>query len=349
LAGQNQVAKVVMSVDVIVPNYNKQKFIAECLDSLLKQTYTDWRCIVADNFSDDGSWEIIEDFAKKDDRFEIYRIPKPTTSSFYKTWNFGLSKVTNAYFSLLTSDDIWPSNWLEVAVNSLTDNPTAICAAARTTEIDEHSNRIATADFNRLAERFFDNDDRTPQLRDGMVSSVASYFIGPIYTSIHSLVVRSEVLKTGIQFPEDVGSTGDYEWYMRLGFYGDAVYHPGIETGWRTYEGQATKPRSQAENGSFLQTMHLRTREDIANKLGDAGDRFRTMAQRYDREILAYHFARPYLINLRNEPFQEIPKLLKILSTMPKEFILDFVYKAIKKNFYYEESLATAQRFYGKV
>jgi glycosyltransferase involved in cell wall biosynthesis len=334
-----------MSIDVIVPNYNKQKYIAECLNSLLEQTYTDWRCVVVDNFSDDGSWEIIEDFAKRDSRFEIYRIPKPTTSSFYKTWNFGLSKVTNTYFSLLTSDDIWQKDWLEVAVNSLETNSTAICAAARTTEIDENSDRVRISDFNRLAEKFFNNDDRTPQLRDGIVSSVASYFIGPIYTSIHSLVVRSEILKTGIQFPEDVGSTGDYEWYIRLGFYGDAVYHPSIETGWRTYEGQATKPRSQEENGAFLQTMHLRTREDIANKLGNGGARFRSMAEKYDRHILAYHFARPYLINLRNEPFREIPKLFKTLATMPKEFILDSVYKVAKKNFYFEESLATAQRF----
>jgi glycosyltransferase involved in cell wall biosynthesis len=335
-----------MTVDVILPNYNKKEYITECLNSLVRQTDRDWHCLVIDGFSEDGSWEIIQDFAARDSRFELLQLPK--TGNVYQAWNFGLKKVTNPYFCILTSDDLWKPQWLEIAIQSLKHNPSAVCAAARTRDIDEASNWLKIADFNWLGERFFANDDSTPQLRNGIVSSMASYFIGPIYTSIHSLVMRRELLEAGMQFADDVGSTADYEWYIRLGLHGDAIYHPEVEVGWRSYEGQATKPRNQEENGAFLQKIHRRTREEIVRRLDGMGDRFRIMADKYDRSILAYHFSRPYLVNLRYKPAQEFPRLLKILSTMPKEFILDFAYKAAKKNFYFEESLATAQRFYRK-
>ncbi len=335
-----------MTVDVILPNYNKREYITECLNSLIGQTYKNWRCLVIDGFSDDGSWEIIQDFAARDSRFELLQLPK--TGNLYQAWNVGLAKVTNPFFCILTSDDLWQPQWLDIAVQSLREHPTAVCAAARTRDIDDESNWLKVSDFNWLGERFFASDDRGTQLRNGIISSMASYFVGPIYTSIHSLVMRSELLQRGMKFAEDVGSTADYEWYIKLGLHGDAIYHSQIEVGFRTYEGQATKPRSQEENGSFLQKIHKRTREEIASRLDGMGDRFRTMAQKYDRRILAYHFSRPYLVNLRYKPAQEIPRFIKVLFTMPKEFILDFVYKAVKKNFYFEESLATAQRFQQK-
>ncbi|MCS6794308.1 MAG: glycosyltransferase family 2 protein, partial [Oscillatoriaceae bacterium SKYG93] len=73
------------------------------------QSYTNWRCIVIDSFSHDGSWEIIQDFSERDKRFELYQIPK--NINFYHTWNFGLSKVKNKYFCILTSDDVWNKEW----------------------------------------------------------------------------------------------------------------------------------------------------------------------------------------------------------------------------------------------
>ena len=116
-------------VNVIIPNYNKSKYIKECLNSLTNQTFQDWQCIAVDGFSDDGSWEIIHDFANQDERFELYQLPR---TGLYQSWNFGLSKVTSPYFCILTSDDVWDKNWLQLATQSITSNNNAICVAART-------------------------------------------------------------------------------------------------------------------------------------------------------------------------------------------------------------------------
>ncbi|HIK26461.1 MAG TPA: glycosyltransferase family 2 protein, partial [Oscillatoriaceae cyanobacterium M7585_C2015_266] len=318
-------------------------YITECLNSLISQSYTNWRCIVIDSFSHDGSWEIIQDFSERDKRFELYQIPKNV--NLYHIWNFGLSKVKNKYFCILTSDDVWNKEWLEVAIQSLMANKNAIAAAARTRIINSDS-QWQIAIYNAAGEIFFKTES-IPQLRNGIISSIASYFIGPIYTSIHSLVMKSEILNQGIRFAEDVGPTADCEWYIRLGLYGDIIYHPEIEVGWRVYEGQATKRNEQEKYGNFIKKIHERTRHEISTKLDSTlAETFVEMAEYYDRTILAYHYARPYWINIITQPSIEIPRLFKVLYTMPKEMLIDFLFKISGKYFFVEESIATATKFY---
>ncbi|MEM2154881.1 MAG: glycosyltransferase family 2 protein [Nitrososphaeria archaeon] len=334
------------TIDIVFPNYNKMPYIRECLNSLLEQTHTNWRCIVIDGCSNDGSWEIIQNFSERDmtQRFELYQIPK--NLNVYQSWNIGLSKVKNQYFCILTSDDIWSQEWLEVAMQSLMANKNAIAAAARTKLIDADSQWKSIATFNAAGERFFTTES-IPQLRNGIVSSIASYFIGPIYTSIHSLVMKSEILTQGMRFTEDVGSTADYEWYIRLGLYGDIIYHPEIEVGWRVYEGQATKRNEQEKYGNFIKKIHDRTRHEISTQLDSTlAETFVEMAEFYDRTILAYHYARPYWVNIMTQPSIEIPRFFNVLSTMPKELLIDFLFKIRGKYFFIEESIATATKFY---
>ena len=266
------------SIDIILPNYNKKPYITECLDSLLAQTYSNWRCIVVDGFSEDGSWEVIQKIAKEDNRFELYQLPKE--GNLYQAWNFGLLKVKNPYFCILTSDDIWNINWLGTAIQSLNRNKNAIGVAARTTVVNTGSQYQRIALLNSIGERFFETSSSTPQLRKGIINAIASYFLGNIYTSIHSLLLRSKILAHGESFAEDVGSTADYEWNIRIGLHGDIIYHPEIEVGWRLYEGQATKPRLQEENGKLIQKIHFRNRDEIARRLGVFADDFRENAKK---------------------------------------------------------------------
>lgn len=330
------------TIDIVLPNYNKNQYIDQCLSSLINQTFSNWRCIVVDGFSDDGSWQKIQYFANNDKRFELYQIPR---QGLYNSWNFGLSKVRNPYFCILTSDDFWNPRWLETAVKSLDSCRTAVCAAARTRIVNGESQLGDIAPFNSTGERFFKTFPSSVQIRSGNLNIIANYFIGPIYSSIHSLLLRTDILSKGEKFSEDIGSTADYEWYIKLGFYGDIIYHPDIEVGWRFYEGQATQPKMQAENGRQIQEIHRRTRTKIAEELGKAGDHFLEISEVYDRTILAYHYARPCLENIRSQPFLELPQLIKIIFTMPREFVTDCFFKILGKKFYLESSLSTALKF----
>lgn len=327
-------------IDVVVPNYNKRPYIKDCLLSLLNQTFEKWRGIIVDGFSDDGSWETIKNFAAQDSRFEIYQLPR---NGLYNSWNFGLSKVVNPYFCILTSDDTWDNNWLQVAVCSLENNLNAVCAAARTRIIDAKGNSLEIATHNLMGEQLLINDLQKSTVVKGIFSNVANYFLGSIYTSAHSLLMRQEILLKGEKFTEDVGAIADYEWYLRMGLYGDIIYHPFIEASHRSYIGQATAKNRIKENGLLMQKIHDRNRESIANQLGNKSDRFLSLATKYDREILAYRYARPTTTELKNPSISTIAEMISVLFNSPKQVILDIFLKTNGKNFYIENSIKYAQ------
>ena len=328
-------------IDVVVPNYNKGKFIKDCLNSLVEQTYKNWRCIVVDGFSDDGSWETIKNFAEKDSRFEIHQLPR---NGLYNSWNFGLSKVINPYFCILTSDDLWDINWLQVAIFSLENNLSAVCAAARTRIINNKGNLLEIATHNLMGEQIFISNYQKPTIINGVSSNVVNYFLGSIYTSVHSLVMRQEFLAKGEKFTEDVGAIADYEWYLRMGFYGDIIYHPFIEASHRSYPGQATAKNRLKENGLLMQKIHDRNRELIANQLGNQGKYFLSLATKYDQEILAYRYARPTVAELKSPSISIIFEIISVFFKMPNQVITDTYLKIFGRNFYIENSINYAKQ-----
>jgi len=66
-------------VGIAIPVYNGSKFIKECLDHILSQTYHNWICVITDNNSNDGTFDIVSEYAQSDSRFIVYQNNKTTT------------------------------------------------------------------------------------------------------------------------------------------------------------------------------------------------------------------------------------------------------------------------------
>jgi glycosyltransferase, family 2 len=63
-------------ISVVMPVYNTKKFLEEAIKSILNQDFQDFEFIILDDFSSDGSFEILQDFAKKDKRIRLFRNEK---------------------------------------------------------------------------------------------------------------------------------------------------------------------------------------------------------------------------------------------------------------------------------
>ncbi len=96
---------------VIVPVYNVEEYVAECLDSALAQTYRDFEILVIDDGSTDGSSAIIERYAAKDARIRIIRQQNRGLSC---ARNVGVASAKGHYCLFLDSDDVIHPQLLEI-------------------------------------------------------------------------------------------------------------------------------------------------------------------------------------------------------------------------------------------
>ena len=65
-------------ISVIIPIYNVEKYIAECLESVINQTYSNLEIICIDDCGSDNSMKIVQEYADKDNRIKIIRQEKIT-------------------------------------------------------------------------------------------------------------------------------------------------------------------------------------------------------------------------------------------------------------------------------
>ena len=96
--------------DVILPNYNKAKFLEEAIGSVVAQTYKNWHLYIIDDNSTDNSKKIIDKFSYLKN-VTIIKLKKNKGPSFCR--NYGMRISNSKYISFIDSDDSWTLNKLE--------------------------------------------------------------------------------------------------------------------------------------------------------------------------------------------------------------------------------------------
>ena len=100
-------------VSVIMPAYNAEKYIAESIESVIAQTYTNWELIVVDDGSMDNTSGIVKALSAIDSRIKYIYQPNQQMG---KARNTGLQNCNGTLVAFLDSDDIWVSDKLEIQV-----------------------------------------------------------------------------------------------------------------------------------------------------------------------------------------------------------------------------------------
>lgn len=106
-----------MSVTIIIPNYNGQKFLKECLDSLKSQTYKDFDVILVDNASIDNSITLAKSLLS-----QIKIIKLEENKGFSKAVNEGIKNSKTKYVVLLNNDTVATPSWLESLVYKIKED-----------------------------------------------------------------------------------------------------------------------------------------------------------------------------------------------------------------------------------
>ena len=103
-------------ISIIIPVFNAEKYLRQCLDSILAQTYTNYEVVIINDGSTDKSGDIIDDYGKYDDKIHPYHRNNGGVSS---ARNFGISVASGEYICFIDADDIISNNYLDILYTAI--------------------------------------------------------------------------------------------------------------------------------------------------------------------------------------------------------------------------------------
>ena len=106
-------------ISMIVPAYNAERFLGECIESVFKQDYTNWELILVDDGSRDRTYEICVDYAKKDSRLRVFHNENHGVSY---TRNFGMGVAKGEYLCFIDADDKILPDYITQLINQIKEN-----------------------------------------------------------------------------------------------------------------------------------------------------------------------------------------------------------------------------------
>ncbi len=106
-------------ISIIIPVYNAEKYLGECIDSVIKQSYQNWELILVNDGSTDCSKEICTEYANRDDRILVFHNENHGVSY---TRNFGINAAKGEYLCFIDADDKILPDYLSELLNQMTQN-----------------------------------------------------------------------------------------------------------------------------------------------------------------------------------------------------------------------------------
>lgn len=101
-------------VSILTITYNQERYIEQCIESVLAQTFTDWQMLIVDDGSDDGTCDKVKSY--KDDRIVLICAPHRGMEKLKESYGLALEQAYGSLISILDGDDFWPPNKLAIEV-----------------------------------------------------------------------------------------------------------------------------------------------------------------------------------------------------------------------------------------
>jgi len=146
-------------VSIITPTYNHEKYISECLQTIIDQTFKDWELIIVNDGSTDGTVKAIEPFLS-DKRIKLFSRKNVGIFRLKETYNYALSHAKGKYIAVIEGDDLWEQDKLRLQVDTMERNPEAVLCWGRSRNVSADKKKIyGIYPDLETDERFYYNND----------------------------------------------------------------------------------------------------------------------------------------------------------------------------------------------
>lgn len=182
-------------ISVVIPLYNKAKFICETLDSVLQQDYSNLEILVINDTSTDDSLEVIKTYS--DSRIKI--INNKTNQGLSESRNIGIRRSKGELIALLDADDTWAINYLSIINELFQKFPNQVIYGTDFLEIFSKKGAF------RTQKNINETDDNTFVLvKDFFEASKSQAILCPSSMVINKKIVSDNMFNKGVTYAEDV-------------------------------------------------------------------------------------------------------------------------------------------------
>ena len=278
------------AVSVIIPMYNAKRFIGECLDSLLNQTFTNFEVIVVDDGSTDNSSDIVKDYTPKfDGRLNLIKTETNSGGGGYVPRNIGLSLAKGEYVFFMDADDFIMPNALETFCDAAADSDADVVYTTAYYELTGVNDvRRVTDDTEKIS--FAGEPTLTTEDPLGNLQSLLYAETMPAVW--RKFIRRDFLIEKRITFPE-ISNGGDFIWTVnlycrceRLLRIADPLYF------YRSYNGNSVWKKQRGSTEQLL--YRVSSFIEWARALNDLSDDIALLRKRPDfcHRALTLHFNR---------------------------------------------------------
>ena len=241
-------------VSICIPNLNMRPFLAERMQSLLSQTFSDWELIVCDSYSTDGSWEFLQSY-RGDPRIRLFQVPR---EGVFAGWNECLRRVRGEFIWIATSDDTADPAFLEQLLAPLEQLPEVDIAVCDFQAIDARSIPVDLG-IGRQKRIFFAEYLNAHGIWDGKAQFLLHLAFGTTWTTMAAVLFRRRLLDGVGLFRTDMEGMGDYDWSLRASLLSSSAYVPRKLVTWRIHDGQCTglRPMTIGESRAIMRSIQL--------------------------------------------------------------------------------------------
>lgn len=191
-----------MHISVVIPTYNRERWIRCAIDSVLAQTYSNYEIIVVDDGSSDNTRQVIQEYGNRVRYF--YQTNKGVSAAR----NLGIREAKGEWIAFLDSDDEWLPSKLELQMNLAVNNP-KIAMVATNSYVEDLKDRNKTLTFLEIKPKLF-NSEESICLDNPLIAIITMSFF-----STTLLIKRENILRAGL-FDETMTLSEDTDLFCRV-------------------------------------------------------------------------------------------------------------------------------------
>ena len=242
-------------VSIVVPLYNKEKYILQCLLSIANQDFKDWECIIVDDGSTDESIFLVKKFILQTPG--NWKVLSKQNGGPSSARNYGIRNSIGQFVAFIDSDDVWLPNKLSRQLEVLFNAPNALMSLTDYVIVEEDCSKIKVV-----------RNSKEPQLLSKWLNMRG---FGGLVESTG--LVRQGVFEASLFFDENLGTGEGLDFMLRVAQLGDFIVVPEFLTIYRLSEGQLHKNQEMVQRNSRILAQKFADSEvefEKVNKLQNA-------------------------------------------------------------------------------